>query len=34
MIMKVKVVIGDEAWEVVLCYCPQVGRPTAGKDEF
>ena len=32
-IMKVKVVIGDEVWEVVSCYFPQVRRSAAEKDE-
>lgn len=33
-IMKVRVVIGDEVWEVVSCYYSQAGRPTAEMDEF
>ena len=33
-IMKVKIVIGNEVWEVVSCYYPQVGRPTAETDGF
>ena len=32
-IKKVKVVIGDEVWEVVWCYSQQVGRLTAKKDQ-
>ena len=33
-IMKVKIVIVNEVWEVVSCYYPQVGRPTAETDGF
>ena len=34
MIMKVKVVNRNEGWEVVLYYCPQIGRSTVEKEEF
>ena len=33
-ILKVKVVIVDEVWEVVSCYYPEVGRLTTDTDEF
>ena len=34
IILKTKVVIENEVWEVVSCYYPEVGRPTVGTDEF
>ena len=33
-VMKVNIVIGDVVWEVVSCYCPQVGRSLNEKEEF
>ena len=33
-VMKVNIVIGDIAWEVVYCYCPQAGRSVNEKEEF
>ena len=33
-VMKVNIVIRDVVWEVVSCYCPQVGRSGNEKDEF
>ena len=33
-ILKINVVISDEAWKVVSCYYPEVERPTADTDEF
>ena len=33
-VMKVNIVIGDVVWEVVSCYCPQVGRSVNEKEEF
>lgn len=33
-ILKIKVAISDEIWEVVSCYYPEVERPTADTDEF
>ena len=33
-VMKVAIVIGDVAWEVVSCYCPQAGRSVNEKEEF
>lgn len=33
-IMKVKIVIRDEIWENVLCYCPHAGRSVVENDEF
>ena len=33
-VMKVNIVIGDVVWEVVFCYCPQVGRSVNEKEEF
>ena len=33
-VMKVNIVIGDVAWEVVSCYFPQAGRSVNEKEEF
>ena len=33
-VMKVNIVIRDEVWEVVSCYCPQAGRSVNEKEEF
>ena len=33
-VMKVNIVIGTLVWEVVSCYCPQVGRSLNEKEEF
>ena len=33
-VMKVNIVIGDVAWEVVSCYCPQASRSVNKKKEF
>ena len=33
-VMKVNIVIGDVVWEVVSCYCPQVGTSVNEKEEF
>ena len=32
--MKVNIVIGDVVWEVVSCYCPQVGRSVNEEEEL
>ena len=31
--MKVDIVIGDVAWELVFCYCPQAGRAINENEE-
>ena len=33
-VMKVNIVIGSVVWEVVSCYCSQVGRSLNEKEEF
>ena len=33
-VMKVNIVIGDGVWEVVSCYCRQVGTSVNEKEEF
>lgn len=33
-IMKAKVVIVDNVWEVVSCYCPHIERATPENDEL
>ena len=33
-VMKVYIVIGSVVWEIVSCYCSQVGRSLNEKEEF
>ena len=33
-VMKLNIVIGGVVWEVVPCYCPQIGRSVNEKEEF
>ena len=32
--VKVNIAIGDTVWEVVSCYCSQVGRSVNKKEQF